>query len=597
MVMPGDVDKNGPTRPEADRAIGKLGEAVPEYLAPGVYVEEVSSRARPIEGVGTSTTGFVGTAPTGPRGRAVRIRSFAEFERSFGGLHPGYDMAYAVHLFFANRGTDAWIVGVPSDASPADGLRALDDVPGLALLCLPGQSDPGLLAAALEYAEERRAFLIVDPPGPDRDAAVSLARELARPGSANGAVYFPPVRVADPLKEGNERTCPPGGAVAGLYSRSDATRGVWKAPAGMEAVLLGVRGVEVALADDELGALNAAGVNGIRMLPGLGPVVWGARTIQGADQVASEWKYVPVRRLTLYIEESLRQGTQWVVFEPNDEPLWASIRLAALAFLDGLFRAGAFQGRAPEEAYFVRCDRSTMTQDDIDHGVLILVVGIAPLKPAEFVIIRIEQLAARAWTGRLDEAIAYAIEAHQGQMRKGTEIPYVSHLLGVCSLVIEDGGNETEAIAAMLHDAAEDQGGRQRLEDIRVRFGDRVSEIVEGCTDTFEDPKPSWRARKEAYVAHVRASRDEGALRVSLADKLHNARAILRDYRRLGDGLWERFNAGAEEILWYYRALGDAFRSVSESPMVEELAAVVAQLESSGALRQPRGAGRRPRPR
>lgn len=182
-------------------------------------------------------------------------------------------------------------------------------------------------------------------------------------------------------------------------------------------------------------------------------------------------------------------------------------------------------------------------------------------------------------TGRFGEALAYALTAHQGQVRKGTKIPYVSHLLGVCSLVMEDGGDEAEAIAALLHDAAEDQGGRARREDIRTRFGDRVAAIVEACTDSFEEPKPPWRERKEAYVAHVRGSRDQGALRVSLADKLHNARAILRDYRQIGDELWARFNAGPEEILWYYRSLLDAFRSVSISPMVEELGRVLAELE------------------
>jgi (p)ppGpp synthase/HD superfamily hydrolase len=181
--------------------------------------------------------------------------------------------------------------------------------------------------------------------------------------------------------------------------------------------------------------------------------------------------------------------------------------------------------------------------------------------------------------GRLGEAFAYALTTHRGQVRKGTEIPYVAHLLGVCSLVMEDGGDEAEAIAALLHDAAEDQGGWARLEDIRKRFGDRVAAIVEACTDSFEEPKPPWRGRKEAYVAHIRSSRDQGAIRVSLADKLHNARAILRDYRQIGDDLWDRFNAGPEEILWYYRSLLEGFQAVSASPMVEELGRVLAEVE------------------
>jgi phage tail sheath protein FI len=374
---------------------------VPDYLAPGVSFEEVSFRAKSIEGVNTSTTGFVGTVAEGPLGVAVHVRSFAEYQWTFGGLHHGSDLAHAVQLFFANGGGEAWIVGVPSDGSPAERLPALDAAPDLALLCLPGEADRGVLGAALQYAERRRVFLILDPPGPDLDAAVALARELAGTGNANGAVYFPPVRIADPLEDGRERACPPSGAVAGMYARNDASRGVWKAPAGLEAVLLGVRDVEVVLEDADVGALKVVGVNGIRMLPGVGSVVWGARTIQGADEGASEWKYVPVRRLAMYIEESLYRGTQWVVSEPNDEPLWARLRLAAGAFLEGLFRAGAFQGRTPQEAYFVRCDRSTMTHDDLDNGVVRVVVGFAPLKPAEFVVMQIEQRAARGATEQL----------------------------------------------------------------------------------------------------------------------------------------------------------------------------------------------------
>jgi (p)ppGpp synthase/HD superfamily hydrolase len=182
-------------------------------------------------------------------------------------------------------------------------------------------------------------------------------------------------------------------------------------------------------------------------------------------------------------------------------------------------------------------------------------------------------------SGRLVGALVYALQAHEGQVRKGTDIPYSSHLLGVCSLVMEDGGGETEAIAALLHDAAEDHGGRERLEDIRRRFGARVADIVEACTDTFEDTKPPWGERKEAFIERLGAETDEGVLRVELADKLHNARAILRDYRQIGDELWARFTADPDGILWYYRSLLDAFRTVSHSPMVEELGEVVTELE------------------
>jgi hypothetical protein len=181
--------------------------------------------------------------------------------------------------------------------------------------------------------------------------------------------------------------------MAGLYARTDGNRGVWKAPAGTDANLAGVQSMAVPMTDGENGSLNPLGVNCLRTFPVYGAVSWGARTLRGADQMASEYKYVPVRRLALYIEESLYRGTQWVVFEPNDEPLWAQIRLNIGAFMNGLFRQSAFQGSSPREAYLVKCDRETTTQDDINRGVVNILVGFAPLKPAEFVVISIQQLA------------------------------------------------------------------------------------------------------------------------------------------------------------------------------------------------------------
>jgi uncharacterized protein len=182
------------------------------------------------------------------------------------------------------------------------------------------------------------------------------------------------------------------GTLAGVFARTDATRGVWKAPAGTDAALVGANLV-VSLNDLENGELNPIGVNVLRNFPVYGQISWGARTLRGADQLADQWKYIPVRRTALYIEESLFEGTKWAVFEPNDEPLWASIRLNVGAFMQNLFRQGAFQGKSPQEAYFVKCDRDTTTQADIDLGVLNIVVGFAPLKPAEFVVIQIQQMA------------------------------------------------------------------------------------------------------------------------------------------------------------------------------------------------------------
>jgi hypothetical protein len=197
----------------------------------------------------------------------------------------------------------------------------------------------------------------------------------------------------DPLRGNQMGDFAPCGAVAGVFARTDSQRGIWKAPAGLDATLVGVPALTVPLTDAENGELNPLGINCLRIRVPAGPVVWGARTMQGDDRSASEWKYVPVRRTALYIEESLYRGTQWVVFEPNDEPLWSQIRLNVGAFMHTLFRQGAFQGKTPNDAYLVKCDKETTTQDDINRGVVNILVGFAPLKPAEFVIIQIQQLA------------------------------------------------------------------------------------------------------------------------------------------------------------------------------------------------------------
>jgi phage tail sheath protein FI len=205
----------------------------------------------------------------------------------------------------------------------------------------------------------------------------------------HSALFYPRVLVND---NGLRKAVGASGAIAGLMARIDSTRGVWKAPAGTEADLRGVAGLELVFSDGENGVLNPRGINTLRSFP-TGIVNWGARTMDGDDDFGSEWKYIPVRRLALFIEESLYRGTQWVVFEPNDEPLWAQIRLNVGAFMNNLFRQGAFQGLTPREAYFVKCDSETTTQNDINLGVVNILVGFAPLKPAEFVIIKLQQMA------------------------------------------------------------------------------------------------------------------------------------------------------------------------------------------------------------
>lgn len=301
-----------------------------------------------------------------------------------------------------------------SDFLPADGetektgIYALEQADLFNLLCIPpyktndGVSfdvDTSVIAAAAAYCEKRRAMYLIDPPSDWNSKEKAKEKFTATsddfPGvrSKNGAIFFPRLKQVNPLHENHIEEFAPCGAVAGIFARTDTQRGVWKAPAGLEATLMGVPQLEVNLTDAENGELNPLGINCLRAFPISGRVVWGSRTLRGADQLADEWKYIPVRRTALYIEESLYRGTQWVVFEPNDEPLWAQIRLNVGAFMHGLFRQGAFQGLTPRDAYFVKCDKETTTQSDINLGVVNIVVGFAPLKPAEFVVIKLQQIA------------------------------------------------------------------------------------------------------------------------------------------------------------------------------------------------------------
>ncbi|MFC8272062.1 phage tail sheath family protein [Streptomyces sp. NPDC057271] len=508
---------------------------MPVQLAhPGVYVEELPSGVRTITGVPTSITAFVGRALRGPLHRPVTLTSYADFERTFGGLWSESHLGYSVRDFFQQGGGVALVVRVHaaeandtaavslgtgqkklklSAASPGawgaklkvsvdddvrlndDGtkdpalfnLTALDTATGVKevfrnvsiapdaarrvdivlaaesqlvrveaplptqpqgaalveatatggkdggaigaadiatganfqtdkkgiyalehadlfnLLVIPPYSgagelgdrdvDPAVVTAAIAYAQPRRAVVVLDPPQSWTTVDLAKSGTDAFTSSKNAAVYFPRVRQPDPLRDGQVMSFAPSGAVAGVIARTDAERGVWKAPAGLDATLAGVTELALPLTDGEIGRLNPVGVNCLRLAPGAGHVVWGARTRNGADRGASEWKYLPVRRTALFIEESLFRGIQWAVFEPNDEPLWAQLRLNIGAFLNNLFRQGAFQGKTAREAYFVKCDATTTTQADINLGVVNILVGFAPLKPAEFVVLRLQQIA------------------------------------------------------------------------------------------------------------------------------------------------------------------------------------------------------------
>jgi len=269
------------------------------------------------------------------------------------------------------------------------------------LLCVPGETSKlGASAAVLAQLQAfcvlERAFFIVDS---DINDTYSTLQQNGPNGaiiganSTNAALYFPWVQAPDPLVGNRLTFFPPCGFVAGNYAATDASRGVWKAPAGIDASLTGASGLQYNLTDLENGDLNVQAINCLRQFRVYGNVVWGARTLQGNDQAGSQWKYIPIRRLALFIESSLYDGTQWVVFEPNDEPLWGQIRLDVGAFMQGLFLQGAFQGSTPAQAYFVKCDSENNPQSSIDQGIVTILVGFAPLYPAEFVVIQIQQLA------------------------------------------------------------------------------------------------------------------------------------------------------------------------------------------------------------
>jgi hypothetical protein len=290
-----------------------------------------------------------------------------------------------------------------------NGLPLLNRVPIFNLLCVPGETDAAAIQSLQLYCHNARAFYIVDCPqnvttgflianGPSGTTSNSLNANSNITGqySINSGYYYPWVLAPDPLAGNRPNLFPPCGFVAGVYAATDAARGVWKAPAGIDASLTGISGLQYVLTDAENGNLNIQGINCLRQFRVYGDVVWGARTLQGNDQFASEWKYVPIRRLALYLESSLYDGTQWVVFEPNDEPLWSQIRLNVGSFMQGLFLQGAFQGSTPQQAYFVKCDSENNPQSSIDQGIVNILVGFAPLYPAEFVVIQIQQMAGQA---------------------------------------------------------------------------------------------------------------------------------------------------------------------------------------------------------
>ncbi len=368
-------------------------------------VSVISGHPRRVDRVLLNESGLVRTTGSLPAGRPSAHANPDPGEDVWGDNDPATNIRVADNAQ-ASDGIlleDDDFIGTGKETNK-EGLYALKKADLFNILCVPpylsnGNVDTTVVTAAARYCEDRRAMLLVDPPG-EWDSVGDAVGGAAGVGtrSKNAALFFPRLRQPNPLRDNQVEDFVPCGAVAGIFARTDATRGIWKAPAGLEATLVGVPQLSVPLTDAENGQLNPIGVNCLRAMPAAGPVVWGARTLQGDDRLASEWKYAPVRRLALYIEESFYRGTQWVVFEPNDEPLWSQIRLNMGAFMQNLFRQGAFQGKTPQAAYFVKCDSETTTQNDINLGIVNVAVGFAPLKPAEFVIITIQQMAGQVET-------------------------------------------------------------------------------------------------------------------------------------------------------------------------------------------------------
>jgi phage tail sheath protein FI len=303
----------------------------------------------------------------------------------------------------------------PDSTRTGTGIHGLDKITDVNLIAVPGRGDPQTINTGMAYCKNQRILqdcfyiadvgFIDDVNGARLDGAqpqgvitVAEARTFALPVAAipldksagdYGAIYYPWVRAADPIGSGRNPLIllPPSGFVAGIYARIDNSRGVFKAPAGTEAGVSSALTVATTVSDTEQDQLNPIMVNVIRTVPTSGIVIWGARTI-GSDV---DWRYIPVRRMAIFLRVSIYYGIQWAVFEPNDEPLWASLRLNIRAFMLTQFRAGAFQGSKPDDAFFVKCDSTTTTQQDIDNGVVNILVGFAPLKPAEFVVLKLSQ--------------------------------------------------------------------------------------------------------------------------------------------------------------------------------------------------------------
>lgn len=375
----------------------------PHISYPGVYIEEIPSGMKKIRFVPTSITGIVGSFVKGPLNVAKRVKSWKECTHIFGELNKKHLASYSVKQFFDNGGTTLWVVRTQPQISPTapaliQGVHALAKVQSLNIVVIPETHQLETRAASIVYreaislAEQHQAMYILDPPYQGRNSMPSakmtswVARQKTL-GHSQVVIYTPSVQVRDPRTAKHTTRIPASGTIAGLWARIDHTRGVWKAPAGTEATLRKVQSLERQMTTQEMEGLTNKNINALRRLPSTNIVTWGSRTLSSDP----EWKYIPVRRMALFIESSVQRGTQWVVFEPNNEALWANIRQSVENFLQGLFRKGAFAGSKPAEAYFVKCGHDTMSANDRRIGKVNIIIGFAPLKPAEFMILTIQQ--------------------------------------------------------------------------------------------------------------------------------------------------------------------------------------------------------------
>jgi hypothetical protein len=366
---------------------------------------------RAILGVPTSTAVVIGTFPKKTLSTPTRIRSLKELERNYGGPRVKTIPSLVIHQFFENGGKDIWVISIGTNpfrtATPLlKGLSLLCHIPSFNMLIIPettllsAKEADKVFRASVPLVEKYRAVYFLDPPQLDeqRQSVKYIAIWATTQGSIqhpNVIVYYPRVHIRTQAAPAATETIPVSGAIAGLFARFDNTRGIWKAPAGTEAILHGVVGPEKVLTPQDVNTLTSGNINSLKLISSSTYVAWGARTFS----FDSEWKYIPVRRLALFLESSIRQGTTWAVFEPNDEPLWAQIRQSIETFMQTLFRQGAFQGTKTQQAYFVKCGRETMTTADQAAGLVNILVGFAPLKPAEFVLVKINQ-EARPISGR-----------------------------------------------------------------------------------------------------------------------------------------------------------------------------------------------------